>query len=597
MMKLPNILEVMHAEKLFARWFDTNWRGANTWKGWESFLAALFALPMTAEMHATYKKFTGRDDVPNQQVSESYLVKGRRAGGSIISAFIGTYLATFRDYSKVLAPGEIGTLPIIASDKRQARNILNYVNGFFDEIPILSRMVAHRTKESITLTNQVRIEVHTASFRSVRGYTIITAILDELAFFQTGDSANPDVEIVNALRPAMATIPNSLLLGISSPYARRGVLWDAFHDYYGKANAPVLVWKADSRSMNPKLNPVTIALAYARDAAKASAEYGAEFRTDVEAFLTLELVQAATRNVTERAPLNGITYSAFVDPSGGQSDSFTLAVAHTENDTAILDLLVEAEAPFSPEAIVAKFCGRLKAYRVSEVTGDRYAGSWPREQFEKRGVSYRVAELTRSEYYLELLPLLTSGNCELLKNKRLETQLVGLERRTARSGKDSVDHQPGGHDDLANSVAGVLTIVSSGAGVYGVLAYDQQVAAGMVTENEFGMPSPGQRAIVEQLKRERLKAQIEAQNVTSNPFSAAARQQQPLPPCPACTTSANVHKIDIDSFQCCQCSTHFGRTRETERHNRRDVFDGNAPTAKVSGPGAPGRGGKFGRFN
>ena len=35
-------------------------------------------------------------------------------------------------------------------------------------------------------------------------------------------------------------------------------------------------------------------------------------------------------------------------------------------------------------------------------------------------------------------------------------QLVGLERRTARSGRDTVDHTPGGHDDLANVVAGVL---------------------------------------------------------------------------------------------------------------------------------------------
>ena len=34
---------------------------------------------------------------------------------------------------------------------------------------------------------------------------------------------------------------------------------------------------------------------------------------------------------------------------------------------------------------------------------------------------------------------------------------VGLERRVARSGKDSIDHGPGGHDDVANSVAGVLT--------------------------------------------------------------------------------------------------------------------------------------------
>jgi hypothetical protein len=30
-----------------------------------------------------------------------------------------------------------------------------------------------------------------------------------------------------------------------------------------------------------------------------------------------------------------------------------------------------------------------------------------------------------------------------------------LERRTARGGKDSVDHAPGGRDDVANVVAGL----------------------------------------------------------------------------------------------------------------------------------------------
>ena len=71
-------------------------------------------------------------------------------------------------------------------------------------------------------------EVHTASFRSVRGYTVVAAILDEIAFWRSEDSANPDREIVNALRPAMATVPGALLLAMSSPYARRGVVWDAY---------------------------------------------------------------------------------------------------------------------------------------------------------------------------------------------------------------------------------------------------------------------------------------------------------------------------------------------------------------------------------
>jgi hypothetical protein len=39
-------------------------------------------------------------------------------------------------------------------------------------------------------------------------------------------------------------------------------------------------------------------------------------------------------------------------------------------------------------------------------------------------------------------------------------QLVSLERRTARGGRDSIDHPPGAHDDVANAAAGVLVQVA-----------------------------------------------------------------------------------------------------------------------------------------
>jgi len=39
--------------------------------------------------------------------------------------------------------------------------------------------------------------------------------------------------------------------------------------------------------------------------------------------------------------------------------------------------------------------------------------------------------------------------------------ICGLERRTGRSGKDSIDHAPNGHDDLANAVAGAAAATSS----------------------------------------------------------------------------------------------------------------------------------------
>jgi hypothetical protein len=98
----------------------------------------------------------------------------------------------------------------------------------------------------------------------------------------------------------------------------------------------------------------------------------------------------------------------------------------------------------------------LRRYGVSTMVGDHYAGEWPRARFAEHGIELVQSARPKSALYGDLLPLLNARRVELLDLPRLSAQLAGLERRVARSGKDSIDHGPGGHDDLANAVAGVL---------------------------------------------------------------------------------------------------------------------------------------------
>src|SRR5205823_12766735 len=110
----------------------------------------------------------------------------------------------------------------------------------------------------------------------------------------------------------------------------------------------------------------------------------------------------------ELPPMQGVTYCAFVDPSGGSQDSFTLAIAHKDGAVAVLDLVREVRPPFSPESVVGEFAGVLKAFGLSRVTGDRYAGSWPAERFAVHGITYVASELTKRQLYLEALPLINA---------------------------------------------------------------------------------------------------------------------------------------------------------------------------------------------
>lgn len=346
---------------------------------------------------------------------------------------------------------------VIAADRRQARVVFRYIVGLLEECSMLLGLVERRTAETIDLTTGVTIEVHTASFRSTRGYTIAAAVCDEIAFWRSDQSANPDAEILGALRPGMATIPGSLLLCISSPYSKKGELWRSFQKYYGKEDPAVLVWKGSSQGMNPTLPDRVVRQALERDASAARAEYLAEFRSDLETYISTEQVQRlVVPGRHELPPVEGVCYRAFTDPSGGRGDSFTLAIGHLEGETAVLDQLRERRSPFSPKAVVTDFAETLRRYRLSEVTGDRYSAEWVAAEFGAAGISYRASSKPKSQLYSELLPVLNTGQVELLDNMSLVGQLSGLERRALASGRESIDHPPGSRDDLSNALAGFV---------------------------------------------------------------------------------------------------------------------------------------------
>jgi hypothetical protein len=455
-----NLLEAMADANLFAPWF----RKPASWASWRAFIAALFALPMTPEQLAIYQQCTGRTAPPTQPATEGWLNCGRRSGKSFVLALCSVFLAAFHNYRRHLAPGERATVLIIATNSKQARVIFRYIRALLTRIPMLHKLVERETADAFDLTNGTTIEVHPVSMRTTRGYTIVAALCDEIAFWPHEDAAEPDYEVLNALRPGMATIPNAMLLCASSPYARRGALWDAYRRHYGKDGDPVLVWRAATRMMNPTVGQQVIDAASEADPVAAASEWLAGFRSDIESFISRESVEACiSYDTRERAPMERMRYYAFVDPSGGSADSMTMCIGHKQDDVVIIDALRERKAPFSPEDVVAEFADLIKSYRISRIIGDRYAGEWPRERFRVHGISYDLAQKPKSDLFRDLLPLINSRKIDLLDDARLVTQLVGLERRTGRgTGRDSIDHSPGAHDDVANALAGLAATAKRG---------------------------------------------------------------------------------------------------------------------------------------
>ncbi len=381
-----NLLQALEDPNLFAPHFK-----GPSWKAWKAFLRALFGEPTSPYDEALFRAATGRTIAPTKPFTEAALIVGRRGGKSRILALIAVFVACFRDYRPFLAPGEVATIAIIAANRPQSRSIFRFVVGLLKSCPLLAPLIADLKAESIILTNRVVIEVATASFRTTRGYSLAAVLCDEIAFWRLEEtSANPDVEILRALRPGMASIPGSILLLASSPYAKRGELYQAFRRHFGKDDARVLVWKADTATMNPRIASAIIAEAYEADPEAARAEYGAEFRDDLADFVTREIVDAVTCWGRTELPFQpGVTYHAFCDPSGGANDAMTLAVAHLrDGEIGVLDVVLDVRPPFDPEKAVERCAALLRRFGITRVVGDRYAGEWPKARFREHGIAF-----------------------------------------------------------------------------------------------------------------------------------------------------------------------------------------------------------------
>jgi hypothetical protein len=456
-----NILQALDDPQVFGPFF----RGPS-WLAWRVFLAVLFGLPLTSEQLALYQKFTGRTVAPTSPLHEAWLVIGRRGGKSFILAVIAVFQACFKDWRPYLGPGEVGTVMIIAADRRQARVIMRYCLGLLKSVPMLAQLIEGETRESVSLRSRVILEVHTASLRSPRGYAILCALMDEIAYLPTDEqSAEPDIEIINAIKPGMATIPAAMLLCASSPHARKGALWSAYSKHFGKDNDPVLVWQAATRDMNATVPQSYIERHLEEDPARASAEYLAMFRSDLQAFVSREVIETCVGDYYELPPEAGRSYYCHVDPAGGSGgDSFACAIAHREGNGVVVDLVRERRPPFMPSQVIDEFVPLLKSYRIGKVTGDRWAGGFPPEAFQRGGIRYEPSKQVKSDFYRDALAMLNSGRITLPKSDRLFNQLVGLERHVARGGHDVIDHPRDGHDDVANAAMGAAVLAGSYGG-------------------------------------------------------------------------------------------------------------------------------------
>jgi len=306
-------------QKTIIDFFDKDcakvFKDKESWECWRAFCKICYGIPLGEEEMELYQYCTKREKPPSNPI-EIYSICGRRGGKSFISAFMACFEALYNPWIGRLAPGEKGSVFIIATDRRQAGIVLNYCKGILDTIGQKAKVYREQIELEKTL-----IEVKTASFRAGRGYSTLMIVLDELAFFRDEASANPAEEIINSLLPGL--VEGGKLVGISTPYARMGYLYESYAQYFAKENEDVLIWVAPTQLMNSSYSEKQIDKLIRRGEAMRS-EFMAEFRTDVESYLTREEVEGVMEHEAVYHQVGSERYFAFCDMSGGRNDSSAL---------------------------------------------------------------------------------------------------------------------------------------------------------------------------------------------------------------------------------------------------------------------------------
>jgi hypothetical protein len=293
--------------------------GLNISLAQETLLRSIYGLPLSDEQLQVWRHCTGRTVYPGRPFKEVTVIAGARAGkDSRIAAPIVLYECCFGGHEHILGKGEKGTVVLVAQDANATKIAFGYIREYLTKSSLLRSMLEGEPLASeIVLTNGLSIKCFPSTLRSMRGYSIPAAIMDEVAFYRLEGSADSDTEIEASVSRGMLRFTGSKLVKISTPYMKSGILYRDFTRAFGQDDPYVLVWRASSLLMNPTLasNLEAERRRLAADPQRFAREYEAEFTDDVDAFLPAQLVEMAVmRGRHELPPQDNVRYTAAVDP-------------------------------------------------------------------------------------------------------------------------------------------------------------------------------------------------------------------------------------------------------------------------------------------
>lgn len=475
------IIEAMQDPAVFGRHFSD----LASWRAWIVWLKALYGLPLDAAELATFQKHTRRTTPRPGGYQTGVLIAGRQSGKSRITALVAAYEA--------LGAGRGLVVPVIAQDRVAGQRVLlGYIRELLDDLGAVER----DTVEAVELPSGALVGVYTCGRSPIRGIRAPLVALDEVAHFRASDGGEAvDESTVRAAIPTTATTRGKLLM-LSSPWVKRGVLWDYFQRYYlaeqAEPQPSVLVWQATAPEMNPALlsNPDYVAAQLA-DPTAAQTEWLGEFRDSDGALVTFEQVAACVdRGTFERAPeADGLRRFAHFDAGGTASkDRAALAIGAEVAPGRLRVDLVRTWRNRNPEATITEAAELVRSHGLHAVQIDRAASAYVAQFFDRAAIKAAVWEGDTSKALANLGGGIKAGAVRLLDSPDLVRELTSLETKAMPGGTLRVDapRTGAGHGDRAVAVAGLYLMVAQRPG----RAYNPTAGIGPTLVRESGPTAP-----------------------------------------------------------------------------------------------------------
>lgn len=378
---------------------------------------------------------------------ELLLLSGIRTAKSMLSVARSVRMARTCPVHTLKA-GEIPRIPLVSLSKDNATVLYNHLVGSVRASPVLQDiLVEEPTADSVTLYNEEGWPVEIKVVAGTRaGGSLVSRWLAGLIFDEAPRMTGSDEHVVNLddMRAAAKEriLPGGQILYVGSPWAPFGPVYNMYEQGFGKPKADRIVIRARGWDMNPAFwTPERCERLKSEDPDLWATECAAEFASQAESFLPVELVSAAVRELPyELPPSVGSQYVAAIDPAT-RGNSWALVVATREGERRRIVLAKQwtgsRREPLSPDAVIAEMAAILRPYGVLDVFSDQWSGDALRDLATRHGLRLHVVSHTAEERlgkWMSVKTMFERGLLELSPEPVLKQDLIRLRKRvTSRS--------------------------------------------------------------------------------------------------------------------------------------------------------------------